>query len=266
MRISGAPRSRNLDKNSRLSVRRRGRCSADHQFGGYFEGSGNGGTGLVLLLRQHSHGHGGQLCQRLPDRGERRRRQRGLRNIVKAHNAQVLGNLERALAGRVHHAQGLQIAARENGGGRLGQVQQFPAQPHSRRDAENAVLHKLRQDGQPGLMKRGCVGGIAGTPVPGAVLAAGDDADPAMALASRWLTAARAPENDAGLTLGIASPSVPSGSMATAGIFSVRSVETRRESFRGASSSTPSNLLTEGSRNFRQRSAVACSARAKATA
>lgn len=64
MRISGAPRSRYLDKNSRLSVRRRGRCSADHQFGGYFEGSGNGGTGLVLLLRQHSHGHGGQLCQR----------------------------------------------------------------------------------------------------------------------------------------------------------------------------------------------------------
>lgn len=100
------------------------RAAAHHQVGREVDPSGRGLLAPAEVEDQPGRGLG-HLDERLAHRGERRPDPPGEGQIVEADDAEVLRDAQAQLASGLVDAERLQVVAGEDGGGRLGQPQEF---------------------------------------------------------------------------------------------------------------------------------------------
>src|SRR5918999_3475084 len=138
----------------------------------------------LFAMRDGEHEPGGRrrhLLQRLPYGGQRRPGRAGQRQIVEAHNGQVVRHAHAGLARRLVHAEGLQVAASEDRGRAVRQREQISSVNVSGVDQEVAITDELGVDGEPGGLQRGAVA-VDARPAAQHVGRAADHADPAVAV------------------------------------------------------------------------------------
>ena len=112
------------------------------------------GDSPLAIAEDELGGRDGHLDQRLADGGQRRPDPLRDRQVVEAHHAQVLGDVEPRLAGGLVDAQGLEVVAGEDRRRAVGEREQRPAAVDPLLDVELAVADQLRIDRHARLVHR----------------------------------------------------------------------------------------------------------------
>ncbi|MNW54389.1 hypothetical protein D3C74_319880 [compost metagenome] len=114
------------------------------------------------------------------DRGERGARPAGHGDVVVAHDREVLGHAQAVASGGLEHAESLEVRAREDRGGRLGQAEELVGAVGAALGVEVAEPDQVRVRSDPGRAEGRAVAVEAGERAHH-VLGPRDDADAAVA-------------------------------------------------------------------------------------
>ena len=130
---------------------------------------------------QHLRGHPAHLGERLPHRGQRRRGPAGHRQVVEPDDAEVARHIEAGDPSRLDDAEGLLVAAGEDGGRRVGEREQVSGALVPADVVEVAVPDQLGVDRDTGGVESRAVAVDPG-PAAEQVLGTADHGDPAVSL------------------------------------------------------------------------------------
>jgi hypothetical protein len=150
---------------------------------------------LAFPLKHPEHRAGSKhahLGQRLPDRGQGRRGPPGPREVVEAHDTDVLRYSQSLLADCLVHAQGHLVAGREDCSRSLGKLEQRAVGTEPRLVVEIAFNHEPRIKGEACGIKAGTVA-VHTCPAAPQAGPASDETDPAVSDVGEVLCGANRP-------------------------------------------------------------------------